>query len=140
MIPVAAPLERIAVHIAQAPGIRPIAADRRRPAKRRPRLTTAVWPPFDLGLLAAESVHKLARRTPAQLHAGDGSLFAGMETDKGIGCDRALRRTQNAQQQHNDTGSWLAVGHGISRFGRKLRHRLLLLRGNIFPGGDDRWR
>src|SRR5262249_4617098 len=56
VIPVAAPLEGVAVHVVQAPGVGRVAADLGRAPQRWPRLGAVIRLPFEVRLLAAELV------------------------------------------------------------------------------------
>src|SRR5206468_11580349 len=56
MIPIAAPLEGVAVHVVQPPGIGGVTADFCGPIQRWPRLASVVWLAFEIRLLAAEFV------------------------------------------------------------------------------------
>src|SRR5215471_14648472 len=56
MVPIAAPLESVAVHVVQTPGIGGITADLCSPTKRWPRLGPVVRLAFEVCLFAAELV------------------------------------------------------------------------------------
>src|SRR5262245_15928573 len=56
MVPVAAPLVDVAVHVVQAPGVGRVAAHLRRLPGRRPRLGSVVWLSLEVRLVAAEFV------------------------------------------------------------------------------------
>src|SRR5206468_6285084 len=62
MVPVAAPLEDVAVHIVQSPCVSGVTADFCGPTERRPRLGSIVRLPFKVRLLAAELVAKCGGR------------------------------------------------------------------------------
>src|SRR5262245_111426 len=56
MVPVAAPLVGVAVHVVQAPGVGRVTAHLRRLPERRPRLGSVVWLSIEVRLLAAETL------------------------------------------------------------------------------------
>ena len=65
VIPVPAPLEGVAVHVVQAPGVGGVAADLGGPIERRPRLGPVVRLALEVRLLAAELVaERGGRRRP----------------------------------------------------------------------------
>src|SRR5207253_5841962 len=65
MAPVAAPLEDVAVHVVQPPGVGGIAADFGGPAKRGPRFGPVVRLPLEVRLFAVELIAKgSGRRRP----------------------------------------------------------------------------
>src|SRR5262249_53335393 len=70
MIPVPAPLEDIAVHVVQAPGVGRVTADLRGTLQRRPLLGAVVRLALEVGLLAAEGI--------AESGGGGGAGAAGV--------------------------------------------------------------
>ena len=65
VVPVPAPLEGVAVHVVEAPGVGRVAADPGRLAQRRPRLAPVVRLALEVRLLAAERVaERRGRRRP----------------------------------------------------------------------------
>src|SRR5262245_53418709 len=56
VIPIPAPLEGVAMHIVQPPGVRRVTADLRGPVERRSRFAPVVRFAFEVRLLAAELV------------------------------------------------------------------------------------
>ena len=109
MMPVSAPLEHVAVHVVQAPGVGRVAPDRSGPLQRRPDLGTVVRLALEVRLLAAQHVAERGAVVVPARQAYSHWASVGRRTSHSVGRSPAARALSVSFRQNPSASAKLTV-------------------------------